>query len=126
MHEVSAVSNLVSGILSELARYKVSRVNSVTLVIGDLTSLGEEQMRFAYEIVTRGTVLENSELIIEHEKIVLSCRNCNFRGPARYITDPDFSSESVPILSCPGCGGSAEVVEGQSCTVKYLDIEEEE
>ncbi len=44
MHEVSVVSSLVNAVIDELAKYKVTKVHSVTAVIGDLTNLGEEQM----------------------------------------------------------------------------------
>ena len=121
MHEVSVVSSLVDATIDELSKYKVLKVNSVTAVIGDLTNLGEEQMTFAYEIVTRGT-----EFIIEHEPIMLSCKVCGFEGPAKILTDPDFSSHSVPVLACPECGGPVKVVKGQTCAIKCMDIEEEE
>lgn len=124
MHEVSVVSNLVRGVLLELEKYDVTKVNSVTTAIGDLTNLGEEQMRFAYEIVTRGTILEGSEFIVEHEPIELRCDDCGFEGPAKILKDPDFDSHSIPVLACPECGGHVTVVKGQSCTVKYIDIEE--
>ena len=126
MHEVSVVSTLVDAIINELQKYNVTKVNSVTVIIGDLTNLGEEQMSFAYEIVTRGTILEGSEFIVEHEPIELSCRRCNFRGPAKVLTDPDFDTHSIPILACPECGGEVDVVKGQSCVVKCMDIEEAE
>ena len=58
MHEVSVVTSLVDAVIAELQKYNVIKVNSVTVVIGDLTNLGEEQMSFAYDIVTQGTILE--------------------------------------------------------------------
>ena len=63
------VSDIVSAILKELEKYSVERVEEVVLVVGDMTSLGEEQLEFAYEIVTKETKLEGSKLVIEHEKI---------------------------------------------------------
>ncbi len=126
MHEVSVVTSLVDATIAELAKYDVTGVRSVTLVIGDLTNLGEEQMSFAYEIVTRGTVLEGSQLIIEREPIELECWDCGFTGPAKVLTDPDFDTHSIPILSCPECGGKVTVTKGMSCTVKCMDIEEAE
>ena len=126
MHEVSVVATLVDAVIKELQKYKVTKVNSVTVTIGDLTNLGEEQMSFAYEIVTRGTILEDSEFIIEHEPIELECKTCNFRGPAKILKDPDFDTHSIPVLACPACGGPVNVVKGQSCVVKCMDIEEAE
>ena len=126
MHEVSVVSTLVDAIIRELGRYKVTKVNSVTVVIGDLTNLGEEQMSFAYEIVTRGTILEGSEFIVEKEPIELHCDSCGYDGPAKVLSDPDFDTHSIPILACPKCGGHVTVTKGQSCVVKCMDIEEAE
>ncbi|MBO7351837.1 MAG: hydrogenase maturation nickel metallochaperone HypA [Candidatus Methanomethylophilaceae archaeon] len=126
MHEVSVVATLVDAVIKELQKYKVTKVNSVTVTIGDLTNLGEDQMSFAYEIVTRGTILEGSEFIIEHEPIELECKRCNFRGPAKILKDPDFDTHSIPVLACPACGGPVNVVKGQSCVVKCMDIEEAE
>lgn len=124
MHEVSVVVSLVDAVVKELERYDVLKVNSVTVIIGDLTNLGEEQMSFAYEIVTKGTILEGSEFIVEHEPIELECWDCGYKGPAQILSDPDFDEHVIPVLSCPECGGKVEVVKGMSCMVKCMDIEE--
>jgi len=126
MHEVSVVTTLVDAVIRELSKYNVTKVNSINVVIGDLTNLGEEQMKFAYEIVTRGTVLEGSVMNVEHEPIELHCDACGFDGPAKVISDPDFDTHSIPILACPKCGGPVTVTSGQSCMVKSMDIEEAE
>ena len=120
MHEVSVVTSLVDAVIAELQKYNVIKVNSVTVVIGDLTNLGEEQMSFAYDIVTQG----GSEFIVEHEPIELECWDCGYKGPANVLTDPDFDTHSIPILACPECGGKVTVTSGQSCMVKCMDIEE--
>lgn len=126
MHEVSVVTGIVDAVIAELSKYRLERVNSVTVLIGDLTNLGEEQMTFAYEIVTRGTVLEGSELVIERIPVEVACASCGYTGPVRMLTDPDYESHSIPVLSCPECGGSIKVVRGMECAVKCMDIEEVE
>lgn len=126
MHEVSVTTGIVDAVIQELSKYDVEKVNAVNIAIGDMTSLGDEQMQFAYEIVTRGTVLEGSELVIEHVPIEVECGSCGYRGPVRMLTDPDFDTHSIPILSCPECGGSINVVKGMECTVTSMDIEEAE
>ena len=78
MHEVSVISNMVDAILRELEGYNVEKVEDVNIVIGDLTSLGPEQLEFAYEIVTKGTVLEGSKLVIESEKVAVRCNECGY------------------------------------------------
>lgn len=124
MHEVSVVTSLVDAVIGELSSYRLERVNAVYVLIGELTNLGDEQMQFAYEVVTRGTILEGSELVIEHVPVEVSCASCGFVGPARILSDPDYETHAIPVLSCPECGGRIEVVRGMECAVKCMDIEE--
>ena len=123
MHEASVVANIVDAVLEELKKYDVKKVNSVTLKIGDLTQLGTEQMKFAYEILSEGNILSGSELIIESEPVVLKCKKCGFEGPAKTLEGGDYSGHSVPVLCCPECNGPVDILEGQSCCVKCMDIE---
>jgi len=127
MHEVSVVSDLVRAILVELEKYNVASVHEVTIIIGRLTNLGTEQMEFAYEIVTRDTILEGSKLNIEPEEIEIQCSSCGYTGPAKNIDIGGYTDDHfIPILSCPDCGGPIKVTAGQSCRVKNIDIEEVE
>ncbi len=123
MHEVSVVSDLVTAILGELEKYNVEKVEEVTLTIGDMTSLGTEQMEFAYEVVTRDTKLEGSKLVIEHEKIIVHCQSCGYEGEVKML-ESDYGEHTIPVLSCPKCNGDVKVIAGQSCCVKNLRIVE--
>ena len=123
MHEVSVVSDIVSAILRELEKYNVERVEEVVLVVGEMTSLGEEQLEFAYEIVTKGTKLEGSKLVIEQEKISVDCLECGYKGEVRML-ESDYGEHTIPILSCPKCNGKVKVTAGQTCRVKNLKIVE--
>ena len=125
MHEVSVVSDIVSAILKELEKYSVEKVEEVVLVIGDMTSLGEEQLEFAYEIVTKETKLEGSKLVIEHEKIRVKCSECDYEGEVRML-ESDYGEHTIPILSCPKCNGKVKVTAGQTCKVRNLKIVEAE
>lgn len=123
MHEVSVISGMVGAVLEELKKHDAVSVSSVDIVIGDLTQLGDEQLSFAYEIVTRGTILEGSALNIEHEPINIVCNGCGYDGPAVMLDAGDFSSHAIPVLSCPKCGGNVKVTAGQSCCVRSFEIE---
>ena len=125
MHEVSVVSDIVSAILKELENYNVERVEEVVLVVGEMTSLGDEQLEFAYEIVTKETKLEGSKLIIEHEKIRVKCKECDYEGEVRML-ESDYGKHTIPILSCPKCNGKVRVIAGQTCKVRNLKIVEAE
>ncbi len=124
VHEVSVISGMVNAVIEELKNHDVASVSGVDIVIGDLTQLGDEQLQFAYEIVTRDTILEGSVLNIEHEPIEVSCDGCGYSGPVKMLDAGDYSSHAIPVLSCPECGGYVKVTSGQSCCVRSLEIEE--
>lgn len=106
--------------ISELENHDVVSVDEVSLVVGELTNLGFKQMEFAYEIVTRGTILEGSKLSITAEPIKVDCLKCEYVGPVKFLEDDDFGHGSIPILSCPECNGRVEVIEGKTCRVDNI------
>lgn len=121
MHEASVTADIADAVLDELSRRNVSKVKEVTIVVGDLTMLGEEQMRFAWDVITQGTVLEGSRLTVRHEAIEVRCGTCGFEGPAKNV---DLGGTEAPLLSCPECGGRIEVIKGSACRIESFDIEE--
>jgi len=127
MHEASVVANIVDSVLEELKSHRVTKVNEVTVVIGDLTLLGTEQLQFAWEVLTDRNILKGSKFTIKSEHIVLRCKKCGYTGPARTI---DFGEDSpdhnIPVLSCPKCGGPVDVIEGSACRIESFDIETQE
>ena len=125
MHEASVMADIVDAVLAELEKYKVTKVNDVTILVGDLTQLGEEQLQFAWEVLTDSNVLKGSTLTIEHEPVMLRCLSCGYEGPARSVDFGDGMSHAIPLLSCPDCGGKVEVTGGSACRIVSFDIEEE-
>jgi hydrogenase nickel incorporation protein HypA/HybF len=125
MHEVSIMSSIIESVLTELKKYRLEKVEEVTLIIGEMTFLGEDQLRFAYEVLTKGTILEGSTLNMETEGAEVKCRSCSYLGKADYMDDEMYHT-SVPLLSCPRCGEAVEVTKGKSCIVRSVKVVEED
>jgi hydrogenase nickel incorporation protein HypA/HybF len=123
MHEVSVMASIVEGVLKELEKHEVLQVKEVCLTLGELTFLGEEQLQFAYEIITRGTPLEGSALIVEPEETELLCLACGYRGKADKLGEEYHMT--MPSLVCPKCRGKVQVLKGQSCRVTSIKVVEE-
>lgn len=123
MHEVSVMAGIVESVLKELEKHDVLRVEEVQLTLGELTFLGEEQLHFAYEIITRGTALEGSSLIILPEETELQCHSCGYQGRADKVGE-EFHM-SMPSLVCPKCKGKVKVLKGQSCRVTSMKVVQE-
>lgn len=121
MHEVSVMSDIIKAALEELERHNVAGVEELVIVIGDLTNLGEDQLSFAYEIMTKDTILENSRLAVERESIRLRCKVCDFDGPAEILKNEGYD-HTIPVLSCPKCNGPVNVTEGMACCIRSIKV----
>ncbi|HDI10523.1 MAG TPA: hydrogenase maturation nickel metallochaperone HypA, partial [Euryarchaeota archaeon] len=60
MHEFSVMERTVRRILERLNGENYERVLKVRMVVGELTHLSEEQMKFSFQVLTKGTPLEGS------------------------------------------------------------------
>jgi hydrogenase nickel incorporation protein HypA/HybF len=124
MHEVSVMSEMIKATLDKLSGYNVAGVEEVVILIGDLTNLGDDQLTFAYEVMTKDTILSDSKLVIEHESIRIKCKLCDFDGPAEIMRNDGYD-HSIPVLSCPECRGPVTVEDGMACCVRSVKIRED-
>lgn len=114
-------SQIVESVLEEAKKHNAKRVDGVHLVIGKLTFLGLEQVRFAYEMLVKDTIMEGSKLYIEEKDGVVKCSNCGYEGDFKYEDDPMYHV-LTPTLHCPKCGGIVKIVGGKDCLIKSVKI----
>jgi hydrogenase nickel incorporation protein HypA/HybF len=113
MHEVAIVRGIVSTALEAAERNQAERISRVSVVLGDLTHVTEESLRFHFEILSQGTAAEHAEVVVRTEQGLVTCRDCGEQNPA--------TSEPV----CPACGSvRIERVGGDQCYVESIDIDE--
>ena len=114
-------TQIVQSVLEEAKKHNAKRVDEVHLVIGKLTFLGLEQVRFAYEVLVKNTIMEDSKLYIEEKDGVVKCSNCGYEGDFKYEDDPMYPVPT-PTLNCPKCGGIVKIVGGKDCLIKSVKI----
>jgi len=114
-------SQIVESVLGEAEKHNAKKVAAVHLVIGELTFLGLEQLRFSYKVLTEGTVMENSKLFIETKDGVVKCSRCGYEGSFNYKDDPLYHVP-VPTLQCPECGGAVDIIGGRECLIKSVKL----
>ncbi len=113
MHEVSICEGII-GILEEHSAMKGgSRITSVRLKIGEMAGVVEDSMRFAFEVVSKGTLAEGAELIIDSVPLTARCRAC---GVEFRIFNYAFS---CAICRSP----EIEVVSGRELIVEEIEME---
>jgi hydrogenase nickel incorporation protein HypA/HybF len=121
MHEFSMTTQIVNYTLEEAKKHNAKRVNEVHLLIGKLTFLGLEQVKFAYNLLVKNTILEGSKLHIEEKDGVVQCINCGYTGDLKYKDDPVYHVPS-PTFTCPKCEGVVNIVGGKECTIKSIKL----
>jgi hydrogenase nickel incorporation protein HypA/HybF len=121
VHEFSVTSQIVQSVLAEAEKRGAKKVTEVDLVVGKLTFLGLEQVRFAFEVLTKDTILEGAKLVIEEQEGIVKCSNCGYEGGFKYEDDPLYHVP-VPTLKCPKCGSVVEISAGKECTIKSIKL----
>lgn len=117
MHELSIMTQIVDSILSEASKRHATKVEEVELEVGEYTLLGQEQLRFAYQVLSKGNILEGSKLKIRTLKGRIKC-SCGYEGCASPTEEAPHKIS--PILECPACKGGAEITEGRECVIRNI------
>ncbi len=89
-------------------------VRTVHLRIGEMAGVNEEALRFAFEVMSKGTAAEGSKLEIEKVPLRARCGACGAdSNPA------DF------VFRCPACGsGDVMILAGREMEVDYILVGE--
>jgi hydrogenase nickel incorporation protein HypA/HybF len=114
-------TQIVENVLREAKEHNAKEVSEVHLVIGELTFLGLEQVRFSYKVITEGTMMENSKLFIEMKDGVVKCGSCGYEGSFNYEDDPMYHVP-IPTLLCPKCSGTVDIIGGRECLIRSIKL----
>jgi len=77
MHEVSIISSLIDIVLEKAEENNLKIINKISLKIGDFAGVMKDSLSFAFEGISKGTILENAELVMERVKATGKCDDCN-------------------------------------------------
>ena len=115
MHEVSIVEALIEQVESEVARSgHGGRVTRLELEIGRLSGVNVDSIRFAYELLGPGSVVDGAEMQIDEPKAVCACASCGKRTEIDEL-----------VFECPACGSQQMAVEGGGqMLLRTIDLEE--
>jgi hydrogenase nickel incorporation protein HypA/HybF len=111
VHELSICDAIVKTATKHADGHAVSQV---TVRIGHLRQVVPDALHFSWELLTDGTALKGSELVIEEVPARVSCAVCSAT-----------STLDVPVLACTSCGSlDVTLVTGDEFLVVSLDIVE--
>ena len=115
MHEFSICQTLVDAVIDKIKKIEPRPVRLIKtrVVVGKLRQVVPEYMEQAYEIITKETIAEGSELEIQFAPITGKCKDCGWGGE---MPKGEFC--------CQSCGSvKAEIIGGREFYLKDLEVE---
>jgi hydrogenase nickel incorporation protein HypA/HybF len=113
MHEMSIAQSILDIIFQESQNHKVSRVLSVSLKLGELSAVQSESLRFCFELLSKGTLVEGAKLDIERVQVTCQCQECGSK----------FSVQEL-VFTCPSCNSpKIDMLSGRELSVESFEAE---
>ena len=112
MHELALAEALKDEIEIIAERDKISKIVSVSLIVGELSGVDIDALSFALPFVSEGTVMEGAEFIYEPVKAKVKCRQCGKE-----------SCPELPMVVCQYCDScDVEYIDGKDFIIKSLEV----
>jgi hydrogenase nickel incorporation protein HypA/HybF len=113
MHEAPIAQSILELVTGEAEKAKAKKVNKIYLKIGKMTGAVEDALRFYFEVLTRGTKLEEAEFEIEWVPTRAVCFQCQ---------EVFEVEDMLPV--CPHCSGlGGNIISGKELEVVKIEIE---
>lgn len=115
MHEFSIVQALVEQVRKELQRAGATgRVQAVDLAVGRISGVNVEALRFAFQVLTHDTELQDVELRIRRPGAKCQCRACGENSELEEL-----------LLQCPRCSASdITITGGRELVLESIEVEQ--
>ncbi len=111
MHELTVTQNIIDIAMGEAEGRRITGIN---LVIGELSSVVEESIRFCFDVIARDTPAEGARICVTRVPGVIRCASCSAA----------FGMEREGL--CPECGKrGGEVTAGREFYLESIEVEDE-
>ena len=114
MHELPVTQGILSVALETAQKHKARRIDSIDLVIGDLSSFVDDSIQFYFDILSKDTLAEGAKLNFKREAAVVTCLECGHC----------FNAASPLSPFCPACDSlRLQVSGGKDFYIDSIEIE---
>lgn len=116
MHELPIAQSVLDIALRYAEREAATRITTLHLLIGELSSIVDDTLQFYWDIISRDTIAEGAILNFQRVSMLLVCNDCHAEyEPAR------------GTLNCAHChSDNVRVVDGDAFRLESIDIEQDE
>ena len=113
MHELAITQSMLNLVLEQAEKAEAKEVGRINLVIGEMTGVVEDCVRFYFDFLSRGTIAEGAALAIKTVPTTARCRGCD---KLFEVGESDWT--------CPHCSGNnIEVAAGKELFVESIEVE---
>ena len=117
MHEMGIALEIINIATASIPEdVKDARVARVNLMVGKLSAVVPDSLRFCFEVAGKDTALADAELVIEEIPVQIRCQACR----------TDWTADT-PVFRCPTCdSGLVQIVSGRELDIRSIEIEEDD
>jgi len=113
MHELAITQSMLNLVLGQAEQAKAKRVGKINLVIGEMTGVVGDCVRFYFDLLSKGTPADGATLSFKAVPTQARCRGC---GKLFEVREFDWT--------CPRCNGNnIEIVAGKELFVESIEVE---
>ena len=113
MHEMAITQSMFDLVLQHAEKAGAERVEKISLVIGEMTGVVGECVRFYLDFLSKGTIVEGATLSVQTVPPRTRCKDC---GETFELRELDWT--------CPRCHGSSlDIIAGKELFVESIEVE---
>ena len=113
MHELSVTESILNAAISHAQKADAKKVTDLYLVIGTLSSIVDDSVQFYWDMISKDTLCEGSQLHFKRINARLRCLDCNM--------EYELESELQP---CPECGSmNIKILSGDEFRLESIEIQ---
>jgi hydrogenase nickel incorporation protein HypA/HybF len=113
MHELAITQSMFDTVIQYAEKEKAKRVHCINLVIGEMTGIVGDSVRFYMDFLSKNTIAEGATLNIKSIPTQAKCRDCK----------NIFKLDEFTWV-CPDCGGTnLEITGGKELFIESIEID---
>ena len=113
MHEIPTALGLLRDLRTHARRHGVVSISRIHVRMGSLCSTTPEELTFAFQMLSEGTLAEGAELRIDVVPGKARCEQCSIEFPV--------DAGDITAFPCPRCGGMVDqLLSGRECDIALI------
>ena len=116
MHELPVTESILEVAVEAAKNAGARRITSISLVVGDLSSVVDDSVQFYFDILSKGTLAEGATLVFQRQHARARCSECGH----------EFEVSPPLPPCCPKCDRvSLQVTGGRDFFLESIEVNDD-